>query len=138
MDGITNHLDDFNALRDEDPDGGESNNDVAAHLQLSFDRTFAPFSLQVGHQILKFPFCLCFITNLNKGKSIIAERRKGTFLISMAFSKTPRSSMNSSVTPLEISSPAIVSIAVQCLEDGISKDQLDNHQEKPWFQLWGA
>lgn len=33
----------------------------------------------------------------------------------MAFSNTPLSSMNSSVTPLEMSSPAIVSIAVQCL-----------------------
>ena len=70
MDGVANHLDDLDALRDEDPDGGESNNDVAAHLQLSFDRALAPFPLQVGHQILQFSFCLCFVTNLNKEKSI--------------------------------------------------------------------
>ena len=36
----------------------------------------------------------------------------------MAFSKTPLSSMNSRVTPLEMSSPAIVSMAVQCLRIG--------------------
>ena len=35
--------------------------------------------------------------------------------MSIAFSNTPLSSMNSRVTPLEMSSPAIVSMAVQCL-----------------------
>ena len=79
MDGVANHLDNLNALGDENPDGSERNNDIAAHLQLGFDRALAPFSLQVGHQILKFPFCLRFITNLNEDKSIIAEGEKEPF-----------------------------------------------------------
>ena len=79
MDRIANHLDDLNALRDEDPDGGESNNDVTAHLQLRFDRALAPFPLQVCHQILQFPFCLRFVTNLNKDKSMNCEGEKEPF-----------------------------------------------------------
>ena len=49
-------------------------------------------------------------------KGTIGEE-EGTFLMSIAFSKTPLSSMNSRVTPLEMSSPAIVSMAVQCLRE---------------------
>ena len=116
MDGVANHLDDLDALRDEDPDRCESNDDVATHLQLGLDRTFPPLSLKVGHQVLQFALRLGFVTNLN---GIIRDhwrrRRQGTFLMSIAFSKTPLSSINSRVTPLEMSSPAIVSMAVQCL-----------------------
>ena len=65
MDGVANHLDDLDALRDEDPDRCESNDDVASHLQLGLDRTFPPLSLKVGHQVLQFALRLGFVTNLN-------------------------------------------------------------------------
>ena len=65
VDGVANHLDDLNALGDEDPDGGEGHDDVAAHLELGFDRTFPPFPLEVGHQVLQFPFRLRFVANLD-------------------------------------------------------------------------
>ena len=65
MDGVANHLDDLDALRDEDPDRCESNDDVATHLQLGLDRTFPPLSLKVGHQVLQFALRLGFVTNLN-------------------------------------------------------------------------
>ena len=79
MDGIANHLDDLNALGDEDPYWGESNDDVATHLELSFDRAFAPFPLKMRHQILQFPFCLGLVTNLSEDKSIIVEGEKEPF-----------------------------------------------------------
>ena len=135
MNGVTNDLDYLDALRDEYPDGSKGSYDIASQDELSFDGAFAPLALKVGHQVLQFSLSLCLVTHLRTEMQDFYDFfNMPTFLMSMALSNTPRSSMNSRVTPDDMLSPAIASIAVQCL----SVPATESTKSLPRFQLRGS
>ena len=138
MDGVANHLDDLDALRDEDPDRCESNDDVATHLQLGLDRTFPPLSLKVGHQVLQFALRLGFVTNLNGIiRGPLEKKTRNLFDVHSLFK-------DSSILD-ELKSDSTRDVISRNRLNGRPMSEETHVKElklspacKPWFQLWSS
>ena len=137
MDGVANHLDDLDALRDEDPDRCESNDDVATHLQLGLDRTFPPLSLKMGHQVLQFALRLGFVTNLNGIIRGPSEKTRNLFDVHSLFK-------DSSVLD-ELKSDSTRDVVSRNRLNGRPMSEETHVKElklspagTPWFQLWSS